>query len=305
MKEKANINSAILESIKNADLQLLLPILKEEKYTAKDIGLSSRNVSHWRGKGLLFKSSDEKIAKTTFKFPLSEAIWIRVMQYLRNFGLSISDLLEVKTQIFEGLSLPNIDNNKDLWMDKLKEELIKRGESGDKVETFMAKIHTQGLQGMFEELDVKYNPFEFLLIEALLNRVECGILVLGGITKDVTIWFDGIQEEYPEFNGILQKTHIYISFKQIFNELALEGVIKDDKLISYKELQILESLKSGSLKELIVSGKKGEPYHIKVTSVEDEYNAAKLTLKYPDAEIVLINKGSKVVGAKIVESRTI
>ena len=305
MEEKANINSAILESIKNADLQLLLPILKEERYTAKDIGLSSRNVSHWRGKGLLFKSNDEKIAKTTFKFPLSEAIWIRVMQYLRNFGLSISDLLEVKTQIFEGLSLPNIDNNKNLWMDKLKDELIKSGASSDKLETFMAKIHTKGLQGMFEELDVKYNPFEFLLVEALLKRVECGILILGGATKEVTVWFDGIQEEYPEFKDILKQTHVYISFKQIFNELAIEGVISDSTLISYKELQILESLQSGNLKELIVTGKKGDPYHIKVTSIEDEYNAAKLTLKYPNSEITLITRGSNVVGAKIVESRTI
>lgn len=305
MEERSDISSEIMKSIHNADIELLIPLLSEAIYTAKDIGLSSRNANHWRQKGLLFQSNDEKVAKTTAKFSLSEAIWIRAMQYMRNFGLSISDLSTIKKQIFEGLSLISLDENKKLWMATLKEELIKGGASTDNVELFMTKVDKEGLESMFMNNNLNYNPFEFLIVEALLNRNECGILILNGEKKEVTIWFDGIQEKHSEFSELLKMTHVYISFKQIFSELAVDGVLLNNNLLNDKELQILEALRKGNLKEVVVSAKKGKPYTIKVTSKEEEHIVAKLLLKHPKGNIKFLRNGNKIVGVEIVESRTL
>ena len=214
MTPNQEITEAILKSIQKADSNVLIPLLSETIYTAKDIGLTSRNSNHWRNKGLLFQTSDEKIAKTTAKFSLSEVIWIRAMQYMRSFGLPIADLLNIKTQIFEELSLKSLDNNKKLWIEKLKDELIKTGASNRDVELFINKVESDGLESLFKNYSLSYNPFVFLIVEALLNRNECGILITNGAKKEVIIWIDGVQETNPEYKNLLRMTHVYISFKQ-------------------------------------------------------------------------------------------
>ncbi len=74
-------------------------LIGERRFSAKDTGLSPRVMSHWSKVGLL--PDGVKNNKGWRKFTLAEIVWLRIAVRLRNFGLSLKRIAEVKKQIME------------------------------------------------------------------------------------------------------------------------------------------------------------------------------------------------------------
>jgi hypothetical protein len=78
----------------------------EGKYTIGGERISSRVLNHWCENGVI--KDNRPNGKGWSKFSFSEVIWIEIVVKLRNFGLDLKRIREVKNQ----LDFYNIENNK-------------------------------------------------------------------------------------------------------------------------------------------------------------------------------------------------
>ena len=80
----------------NSDLKIIREF-NEQKYTIGEENISSRVLNHWYEMGLI---TDDRVDKKSWKkFSASELVWIRIIIKLRNFGLDLKRIKQVKEQI--------------------------------------------------------------------------------------------------------------------------------------------------------------------------------------------------------------
>jgi len=81
-------------------LNLLQELLKDKIYTIKDTGLTYRQANHWRKVGLICRDR-LKSAKTWSKFTFLEVFEIGIYLHLRELGVSLEKLLELKRLFYQ------------------------------------------------------------------------------------------------------------------------------------------------------------------------------------------------------------
>ena len=80
----------------NSDLKIIREF-NEQKFTIGEENISSRVLNHWHEMGLI---TDDRVDKKSWKkFSASELVWIRIIIKLRNFGLDLKRIKQVKEQI--------------------------------------------------------------------------------------------------------------------------------------------------------------------------------------------------------------
>ena len=80
----------------NSDLKIIREF-NEQKFTIGEENISSRVLNHWYEMGLI---TDDRVDKKSWKkFSASELVWIRIIIKLRNFGLDLKRIKQVKEQI--------------------------------------------------------------------------------------------------------------------------------------------------------------------------------------------------------------
>ena len=80
----------------NSDLNIVREF-NQQKYTIGEENISSRVLNHWHEMGLI---TDDRVDKKSWKkFSASELVWIRIIIKLRNFGLDLKRIKQVKEQI--------------------------------------------------------------------------------------------------------------------------------------------------------------------------------------------------------------
>ena len=95
--------------------------INEPRYSIGDIGLNSRILNYWEKKGLFLKEHDPRKRK---KFDLVDSVWMKMIQKLRQFDISlvainnIKDLLVSKPEINES----NIDAIEKVVLDLCSED---------------------------------------------------------------------------------------------------------------------------------------------------------------------------------------
>ncbi len=80
----------------NSDLNIIKEF-NEQKFTINEENISSRVLNHWYEKGII--NDDRENKKSWKKFSVSELVWIRIVLKLRNFGLDLKRINQVKEQI--------------------------------------------------------------------------------------------------------------------------------------------------------------------------------------------------------------
>tara|TARA_B100001059_G_C17607376_1_gene462712 strand:- start:3 stop:797 length:795 start_codon:yes stop_codon:yes gene_type:complete len=80
----------------NSDLNIVKEF-NEQKFTINEENISSRVLNHWYEKGII--TDDRENKKSWKKFSVSELVWIRIVLKLRNFGLDLKRINQVKEQI--------------------------------------------------------------------------------------------------------------------------------------------------------------------------------------------------------------
>ena len=154
------------------DVHNLLPIIQEKVHNAKDLGVASRTIYHWKIKGLLFDSHNDIEKNMMTRFSLSEYFWIRVIQNCRDFGMSIDHIRIVKAKIID--KVRSFDNLEEKYKPLIKG--VREMHKGKSEEFIQGKIDSTIKYFNYVE-DKGRNDFEEVLFAVLYNRKPSGILI--------------------------------------------------------------------------------------------------------------------------------
>jgi DNA-binding transcriptional MerR regulator len=80
-------------------LQKAHDVLNDRRFSAKETNISYRMVNHWKSLGILPEGASD--SEGWSKFTLLELIWIRIAMKLRDFGMPLESLGEIKEQIMD------------------------------------------------------------------------------------------------------------------------------------------------------------------------------------------------------------
>lgn len=239
--------------------------LQLEYFNAEDTGISSRILNHWKMSGLF--PVVRKGMQNRFSF--LELFWLQIVKELREFGLAIEKIRKVKYYLFS----PNIIDDKpydEFYYQKFYDDT-------GRVDSFnylgYAIIQTIMLK---EDMNIYIN-----------KEGQCYVLPVSNIHN-------------PSYSYItISLMRMLIEFiSDIRNLENAQGV----GLISEKEKEILNIIRRGEYRELLISFKDREPIKIigsKEITVEKGHRLEELIVKGGYQNIQVKTRKGEIVYAKI------
>lgn len=250
----------------------------EKNFKPSDLGISARAINNWKEKGLLFTESTEG----WHRFNLTESIWLKIIQQLREFNIPLDTIMRIKLALQEVPENIMSHLDKKGILDKLKQALDNEN---------MSELKSAFDSDELREIEKKENLsiLDHILLDMITTRANCRLLF--NSEGNTLIYKDNYEEELreiPEYWDFLKTAHISISLNQLFysitNELIEPKQLAKLKILNSKEQKILDSLREDEIKKVEINYKDNEPQLIKVTKSNKLDTAARL-------KEILISKG--------------
>ena len=274
------LNKSIKIILKCEDVHLVFNEIIKKKYKLSDIGISTRVVSHWRKSNLLFEEEEKSSKNTMARFTLSEIFWLKTIEKLRKFGVSIATILSLKQSIKKEKAFNEVENNLEELSEMLKKQHPKDREV---IEGYINRIQKRGFKSIFEDIN-SISSFDILLLYALLTRGSTGLLITD--EEEVILWMENLQEFMPRFRQYVNGTHIYISFNKILAELGLNQELKNENIYTEQEQEIINQIREEKVVSVKVILKQQKPKSTQVEYVvDDKLSMVDLYLKHKKDEI--------------------
>jgi hypothetical protein len=248
----------------------------------------------------LFEYIDNIRVKLNFR----EFLWLKVIQTLRQLGVSIDLILNVKELLEEKL-----DNKlllsvyKEEIRTNFLEEFKKRNYTAEDLKTLESIFDKYGVKHLLNLLNFDSNNMLSLLIFLLISTgVDVGIIILED--GSVFPWTDILKLD-EHFSELWISPHISIPFSYYLKEFLNDDKFQDHLvpygILSEDELKILRFLRSGTFKEItIIYNNKQKPEIIKVTQIENnKERIIDLLRKHNYQKIIITQIDGKVVNVKV------
>ena len=237
-----------------------------EHYSTADLGVPSRVMTHWKKTGILNTQEGREWVRLT----VLDYFWVKVIEDLRSFGMSLQTIKKVKDQLFEtiGVSefldeLGEFDKQK---LDKHNEFLFKDVDLKDVLDEIQEK--DPDFIKHLKQWDVPM--FHNMVIDLLTKNRNYAFL----ITNDGHVEVLGeIEDQYDKLKSGLSieqviakmnnQPFVLISLRKYFLELIssseLYRKIEEVNPFEDVELEVLRAMRSNNLKELkIIFPKEGK-----------------------------------------------
>jgi DNA-binding transcriptional MerR regulator len=278
---------------KNLDkLAELHELLSEEKLSAKDTGVNYRVINHWDEKGIIRFSREKKVSNRKYSFV--DFIWIKVVNELRSFGVSLPVIQKIAEEIYTPLPLKdvfenfaqNLTSNKDMFKDF----------EGEDKEGFLEFFNS----GEYKTADLDTFPIKFNFLQLLITEVIASRKSVALIVFSTGEWFPFIKDNehlYP--SELLYKKEFHSQVRVNITNLIFNFIL-EDYLIEYlnglhlftpQERKLLYYIKEGDYKKVFVifKSKKNEPLEIqKSKTAQDELVRILREKEYK--EFILVDK---------------
>lgn len=235
----------------------------------KEDQISTRQLIYWE-KGELLDESETGYQRKSYSF--IEYVWIRIIQTLRNYEVSMSVIKNLRKEIFEITPFSDI-------LDEIKKTnpdwspLIETLPDDERHEV-LDLIHNGASDPEFVEFSkgFGYSVLELLLFNLILNKTHIALLV--SKKEEVFYFIPNKWQEFfciPEFVDFYNETHISISLTDIIKDFILsndtEFISKNLKLITEREAKILELIRSQKTGTLTIQfGDKSDTVKITTSS---------------------------------------
>lgn len=239
----------------------IFKFLMDRRYSLDDIGLSSKNIFDWSKQGLLL---DPVKPKSRRKYSVVEFVWLKLVIGLREFGLSLDAIRNLRSSLLADISPLNI--NIILNDPELREELSKRisEEQLKTVDDVMKELRKDLGEENFNEKLVSLYTFEeryqttliaMLVFRSFYHREELRLL----IDKDGNFIFgnrEAAQMEIDEL-AIFENPHINFPISSLISSFVQGDVVdyhelESIALLSKKESQVLNLIRSKKLTSLTI-----------------------------------------------------
>jgi DNA-binding transcriptional MerR regulator len=266
----------------------LFELLNEERLSAKDTGVNYRVISHWDEKGIIRFSRENKEANRKFSF--IDFVWIKVVNELRSFGVSLPIIQKIASEIYEPLPMKELFESFVNHLDAVKDL---EGEGKEEFLNFFKSGEYKTAD--YGSLPFKFNYLQILITEAIATRKSVSLIVFSDGQ-----WFPFIKEnEHLYTKDQLYKKDFHSQVRVNITDLIFKFII-EDYLIEYldglhmftpQERKLLYYIKEEDYKKVFVifKSKKQEPLEI-VKSKTAQEELVRILREKEYKEFILIDK---------------
>jgi DNA-binding transcriptional MerR regulator len=273
-----------------------LELIRNPKYSRKDLDIEARILSHWDKMGLLL---NKNINGAKFMFSLTESFWLKIIQKLRAYNLPLELIKELKEVLTDATTTEENSKIDDDLVDyfKSKDESVTRSD----IEKFFKSSE-------FMELFQKMKPthLENILLDLIITRSNHRILINDNgesffYNSEIIIQNDEYNKLLSEF---LNNTYLSISLfeiiKELIKDLGEDECSEHQNILSKDEAMVLKLLNQEDISkiEITFNDKTKKAETIKVTknnSVNNFSRIQDLILRNGYQDISIKTQKGKVV----------
>jgi len=226
----------------------LIDAMNTPQFTIKDLGVTARDATYWSKKDILPELKGT--TTTRRKYTLKQALWIKLIQQLRTFDISLRQIKNIKDHL-----LSTEFNLKELMQTDPINSIIERiGEQHGKLEEFKKWLKDPAFLKEMEEEQI--DMFEIMVLYTILFRRDVSyiVTVTGFCLPYVFDKHDTLTRNNPEFELAMKSPHIVLSLSQAYSQLIQEWSEKkwfnEVSIVSSDERKILGLLRDKTIKEL-------------------------------------------------------
>jgi len=264
MSELNWINKFELDYLLNSEYVEAYPGLVEAmntpRFTINDLGVTARDATYWDKKDILPLLQTK--STTRRKYTLKQAVWIKLIQQLRAFDVSLNQIKKYKECILnEGISAS--EALKDEQVALIVEELAKKAGHHDEYTKLLKD--PSFLESLKKET---IDAFETLILYAIVFKRDTSYIVFQEGTC-FPYCFEKHQhfvENIENFDYFMKMPHIALSVSQAISQLIMDWVEKDwfeeVSIVSKEEKEILQLLRQDKTKELQIFKTNNKPERV-------------------------------------------
>ncbi|MFT5104040.1 MAG: DNA-binding transcriptional MerR regulator [Candidatus Latescibacterota bacterium] len=251
-KELSAINQQELEYLLNAGYLEDFPGLQNSmnipQFTIKDLGVTPRDATYWSKKEILPEITGANTTRR--KYTLKQALWIKLIQQLRTFDISLKQIKKIKDNLLK----PDSNFKNIMEDDQVKLVIEHLAEKDGQLEEYKQALKDPAFLRKME--NIQFDPFENMVLYAILFRRDVSFIVTvkGESFPYVFDKHEVIKKEVPGFEKMMKSPHIVLSLTQAYSQLIQEWREKkwfdDVSIVSKDEKKILGLLREKSTKEL-------------------------------------------------------
>lgn len=239
-----------------------IEFMREKKYTLKDFNFSPRVANHWIEKGII--ANDHEAGKK-IKLSLAEAFWLKLVDQLRLFNVSLESIKRIKSDffdrsfnVFEGLTKQQITDQL-IQLNLFKAENLKFFDL-DQYLHELSKIQLNDFELMIQSILVERIPF-FLIFDNKDNF----ILVKEGQLSNEPASFQ------MEYERITNRSHIRISMNSVLEEFVTSfGPLNSFErvpILSKQESEVIQLMRTDDVSEVKIRyNEKSKPQMVEITT---------------------------------------
>lgn len=273
-----------------------LELIRNPKYSRKDLDIEARILSHWDKMDLLL---NKNINGAKFMFSLTESFWLKIIQKLRAFNLPLELIKELKDVLTD---VTTAEENS-----KIDDDVVDYFKSMDETVT-RSDIEKFFKSSEFKELFQKMKPthLENILLDLIITRSNHRILINDNgesffYNSEIIIQNDEYNKLLSEF---LNNTYLSISLfeiiKELIKDLGEDECSENQNILSKDEAMVLKLLKQDDISkiEITFNDKTKKAETIKVTknnSVNNFSRVQDLILRNGYQDISIKTQKGKVV----------
>jgi DNA-binding transcriptional MerR regulator len=251
-KKMENLPSGLVDKLSSIDsyekFVRLLPNLHEPVFHLKDIGITSRVLSHWKSQQLL-NIKDEVSGWNKFSF--ADLMWLKIVQELREFGLPFKKIRKVKGYLLQPVPFE--------WVGESLDELVEFGRQTvsnlkisqeDRDKLMQLIIHPE----FKTRMQTQVNPSLLVcaIMNIIVNRKEVGFII--DRTGETTYWMNEFYEE--DSKKLFLNPFLFISITKFIIEF-LNETDRDKSglqliILTEKEMEVLRRIRQKDLMELTI-----------------------------------------------------
>lgn len=279
----------------------VLESLSLPKFSISDIGLNARVINNWEKKGLFLKEHDPRKRR---KFDLIDAVWMKMVQKMRCFEISLKTIKNVKESIESRAEVTNENR------DTVEKTVIAMFGDGKK-ELAKAFLKTEEYKRMLENLKVNILQMIVLDIIVLRNRYS---IIIDQEGQSFPFKYSMIETLIDKFDAgdFFNKTFLSISINEMLVELI--GELKTDdsirlSLLTTKEAEVVKCMNEKGVKSIEIHLSKGEnsqPEKLTLTKEEvmkDNKRINEILLSQGYEDITMKTEKGKIVYFERKEKR--
>ena len=289
------------EELNNFYLKLI-----ERKFHVGEADVARKNLNHWEKEDLLPYPYNEP---GWTKFSLVEYTWLKVITELRSLGMALDNIKTIKNKLFD----VNINGYKPFLIKTLEGFSGEAKNKDDALKAFKNKnIPDKVWKEIFNQAQIC--DFTILILQILMYN-DNGCLIIDSDCNCQFVVFGDVPENKKKINQDILQTLTNQSFVVINIRKILTSFFSNEKLsydndyimgfLNKKEKQIIEKIRSGSVKEVKIRFKNNQPDLFELTqdiNTEAEINKIARALKkgqYQD--LIIKSRDGKVLSYEKTE----